>query len=438
MVKRLFVTLALICYATFSSAQNYDESKIPPYDLQDPLVFADGHKVRNKKQWKERRLEILEIFQSEMYGRMPAAPSTLELETIEEGKTMGNYATRKQVRMYFSKDKSGPNIDWLIVTPNHLRTPAPVILLLNYYGNHTVLNDEEIIVTDGWMRNNKDFNVENNSASAASRGKMLDPDLRSIIPINMLVARGYAVVTACYADISPDPDSGVKTSDGKLLQDEFAYTGIFDLWGERDNSRSDNTTALTAWGWALMRGMDLICKDPQLDAKKVILTGSSRLGKAALIAAAFDERFPLLAVNQTGGGGVPLAKHYYGENVQTMTTMFTHWYCKAFAKYANKESEMPFDQHMFLSCIAPRALMVQGFNEGWFDTKGEYLALKAASPVWKFLGEEGLPNVDYPENYDKSAVGNTLAYYRRDNAHGISAIDWVWMLEFAETYFNKK
>ena len=46
--------------------------------------------------------------------------------------------------------------------------------------------------------------------------------------------------------------------------------------------------------------------------------------------------------------------------------------------------------------------------------------------------------MDYPENYDKSAVGNTLAYYRRDNAHGISAIDWVWMLEFAETYFNKK
>lgn len=99
---------------------------------------------------------------------------------------------------------------------------------------------------------------------------------------------------------------------------------------------------------------------------------------------------------------------------------------------------MPFDQHMFLSCIAPRALMVQGFNNGWFDTKGEYLALKAASPVWTFLGAEGMPDVDYPEIYDKSAVGNTVAYYRRDNDHGISAIDWVWMLEFAEKYFNKK
>ena len=80
----------------------------------------------------------------------------------------------------------------------------------------------------------------------------------------------------------------------------------------------------------------------------------------------------------------------------------------------------------------------QSFNNGWVDTKGEYLALKAASPVWKFLGEEGMPNVDYPEIYDKSAVGNTVAYYRRDNDHGISAIDWVWMLEFAEKYFNKE
>ena len=322
-MRRLFTVLALICSATFATAQNYDESKIPPYELQDPLVFADGRKVKSKKQWKERRLEILDIFQSEMYGRMPAAPEILELETIEQGTTIGGYATRRQVRMYFSKDKSGPNIDWLIVTPNHIKTPAPVVILLNYYGNHTVLNDEAIIVTDGWMRNDKDFNVENNSASAESRGKMINPDLRSIIPVDMLVAKGYAVVTACYADISPDPDSWVKTDDGKLLQDELAYSEIFDLWGERDNSRTDNTTALTAWGWALMRGMDLICEDPALDENKVILTGSSRLGKAALIAAAFDERFPLLAVNQTGGGGVPLAKHYYGENVQTMTTAFT-------------------------------------------------------------------------------------------------------------------
>jgi hypothetical protein len=75
--------------------------------------------------------------------------------------------------------------------------------------------------------------------------------------------------------------------------------------------------------------MDMIEQDAQLDEKKVLLTGSSRLAKAAMLASAFDERFPLVVLNQTGGGGVPLQKHYFGENVATMTRQFKHWYCKA-------------------------------------------------------------------------------------------------------------
>jgi hypothetical protein len=111
-------------------------------------------------------------------------------------------------------------------------------------------------------------------------------------------------------------------------------------------------------------------------------------------------------------------------------------YPKSYAKYVEKESEMPFDQHMLLSCIAPRALMIQGFNEPWFDTEGEFLALKAASPIWEFLGEEGLPQVEWPDTYDLSAVGRKLAYYRRNNLHGIAAFDWVQMIEFAEKLFS--
>lgn len=186
-----------------------------------------------------------------------------------------------------------------------------------------------------------------------------------------------------------------------------------------------------------MRGMDMIEMDERLDENKVLLTGSSRLAKAAMLAGAFDERFPVVVLNQTGGGGVPLHKHYFGENVATMTYNFTHWYCKAYAKYVENEESMPFDQHMLLACMAPRALMVQGFNDKWYDTEGEFLAMKAASPAWEFLGAEGLPDVEWPASYDKSAIGNTLAYYRRNNEHGIAAIDWVWMLEFADKIFKK-
>lgn len=439
-MKKILLCAALGAIASTASilAQNYDESKVGEYTLPELLEFSDGRKVR-KKDWPERRQEILDMYQREMYGQMPPAPEAVICETFEEGITLGGFATRKQVRMWFKNDKTGPTVDWLIVTPNHVEGPYPTIMLLNYEGNQTVLKDEEIAVEPNWLRNDGSAFIEDHKSSEENRGMLItDPGRRNILPAHMLVAQGYAVVTACYGDISPDPTGADFAEDGTPLQKEFAYTGIFDLWGERDPERDDNTTSLAAWGWTLMRGMDMVEQDPELDQERVVLTGYSRLAKAALVAGAFDERFPVVVLNQTGGGGVPLHKRYFGENVEIMAKSFTHWYCPAYAKYSDNEAAMPFDQHMLLACFAPRALMVQGFNDPWYDTKGEFLAVQAASPAWELLGEEGLPDVDWPEDYDKSAIGPKLAYYHRDQSHGIAAIDWVWMIEFADKVFGRR
>ena len=431
--KWIFIAAALLMLlpdASFGQKPvNYDESAVAPYSLESPLVFADGRKVRRKKQWPARRQEILDIFQREMYGQMPPEGDGIWLETLEEGTTLAGFATRKQVRMWFRPDKTGPKVDWLLVIPNFVKGPVPVIMLLNYSGNHEFLFDEEILVTDSWMRIGE--RIKDNRTTAATRGLYDRDGGDNVYPVGMLVARGYAVVTACYCDISPDPTSA-DIVDGVRLQDTFAYTGVFDLWGERDPSRDDNTTSLAAWAWGLMRGMDMVVQDPQLDEKRVILTGYSRLGKAALIAGAFDERFPVVVPVQTGGGGVPLAKRNFGETVGTEVVSFRHWYCRAYDKYADNTDAMPFDQHLLLACIAPRALLVEGFDQPWFDTKGEFLSVQAASPVWKFLGCKGLPAVDWPDDYDTSAIGPRLGYVRRPNNHGISAVDWTWMLDFAE------
>ena len=408
---------------------NYDESKIPPYTLEDPLKFVDGRKVRNAKDWELRREEILGIFQREMYGQMPPK-SPITTEILEEGITLAGYGIRRQVRMWFRSDKTGPKVDWLIITPRYAKEAAPTIIFLNYNGNQTLLEDKEILLTDGWIRDEEGMSV-NHKAIESTRGYYAGQSSDSVYPIGMLIAQGYAVVTACYGEISPDPT-------GEEAQDKLAYTNIFDLWAPRDNSRDDNTTALGAWAWTLMRGMDMIEQDPRLDSKRVLLTGYSRLGKAALIAGAFDVRFPVVVPVQTGGGGCPLAKRFYGENVAIMTKAFTHWYCKAWKKYAGKEQTMPFDQHLFLSCIAPRALLVEGFDEGWFDTKGEFLALQAASPVWEKLCKKGLPKVDWPDDYDTKAIGKYLGYVRRSEKHGISAYDWKWMIDFAEGVWEGK
>ena len=439
MKKSLIVCLAgLLAVFSPMAAQevNYDESKVKPYVLEDPLVFADGTKVRKKADWPRRRSEILEIFQREMYGRMPAAPEALVLETLEEGETLAGMAIRRQVRMYFREDKSGPCVDWLIITPARATGPVPTVLLLNYEGNQTVLPDPEILVTEAWLRTDHKNHVFEHHATEASRGILADPSRIARMPADLIVARGYALVTACYGELSPDPEAFLTYPDGRKMQDTFPYTGIFSLWEERDAQRTDNTTSLAAWGWGLMRGMDMIERDPALDADRVVLTGYSRLAKAALIAGAFDERFPVVVPNQTGGGGVPLAKRNFGETIATEMVNFSHWYCKAYGKYADNEAAMPFDQHLLLSCVAPRALLVEGFDSPWFDTKGEFLSVQAASPVWKFLGKKGLPKVSWPDDFDTSAIGPTLGYVRRSQDHGIAVIDWLWMLDFADGVFG--
>ena len=438
MKLKTFLSLVATLLVATAIAQNYDKDKVGNYPLPDPLTFADGKRVKSKKQWPERRKEILEIFQREMYGRMPAAPENIAWEIIEQGPTLAEYATRTQIRMWFRGDKTGPTMDWLLVTPNHIKEPVPTVMMLNYNGNHTVLSDKEIAVNPKWQRNDSAKDINNYRATEFSRGLFHDPYQRSMIPVSTLIAKGYALLTACYIDLSSDPTYWDKDENGEPLQGKITYNGIFELWGERDESRTDNTTALGAWAWALSRGMDMIEQIESLDSKRVLLTGSSRLGKAALVSAAFDERYACVVINQTGGGGVPLHKHFYGENVETMARYFPHWYCKAYAKYVNNEQAMPFDQHMLLACIAPRPLLIQGFDDPWYDTEGEYMAVKAASPVWKFLGREGMPNVEWPADYDLSAVGEYLGYYRRDNAHGLAAYDWEQLLKFAEKFFFKE
>ena len=416
----LFLLLAAsaMCFRSMAQNVNYDESKVGPYTLEDPLRFADGRKVKNLRQWELRRKEILDIFQHEMYGQMPPR-CDITLEKLEEGVTLAGFGLRRQVRMWFRSDKTGPFVDWLIVTPRHAKQPVPTIILLNYRGNHTVMTDEEILITES-------LEVPSNLyRGGAARGLYADDHEDTVFPMGMLLARGYALVTACYCDISSDP---TKPDD----QERYAYNRCFELWPPRDPSRDDNTTSLAAWGWGLMRGMDMIEKDPLLDAKRVILTGYSRLGKAALIAGAFDERFPVVVPVQTGGGGVPVAKRNYGENISTEIRSFTHWYCRAYNKYAGHEDTMPFDQHLLLACVAPRALLVEGFNQPWFDTKGEFLSVQAASPVWEKFCKAGLPKVEWPDNFDTSAIGPRLGYVRRVQEHGISAWDWTWMMDFAD------
>ena len=404
---------------------NYDKAKIAPYTLEDPLTFLDGTKVKTPTDWERRRQEILAIFAKNMYGQPPPKPEAVVVEKFDDAVTLAGFGIRRQYRMWFKADKTGPAIDWLVLLPRYAKKPVPPILFLNYGGNHELIRDPEVTVTKAWMQ----FR-DGQRADQKARGRYENMNSGEFVfPAHMILARGYAVLSACYADVSPDK-GGPRNAAFK--------EGVFTLWPARDESRDDNTTAIGAWAWALSRGLDLAERISEIDAKKAVATGYSRLAKTALLAAARDARFAVCVPNQTGGGGCPLAKHDYGENIATQMRMFPHWYCRAYGKYERDPAKLlTFDQHLLLASLAPRALMVQGFDVPWFDTEGEYLACRAASPAWTFLGQPGLPDRPFPPDYDTSCIGPRLAYVRRTEGHGHSAHDWTWLLDFTDGVFGK-
>lgn len=387
--------------------------------LENPLQFADGRAVTSVESWRERRAEILGLFAREMYGTMPPKPATMVTELLDERISMSGFANRRLERMYFSADKSGPFIDWLVLRPRFVQGKTPVVLFLNSIGAIQLLPDKDLTFADGFVEMNGNTNALMKRAETL-RGQWCDPNNRSHWSAMDILVRGYSIMTACYHDIAPDPSK----------KEERATTWrrrCFDLW-----PKDIDTKSLMAWAWGLCRGLDLAEREYGIDATRAVVTGCSRLGKAALLAGAYDERFAVVAPNQTGKGGVPLTRQKGGETIATEKSSFPHWYKDSYLAYAGRDAEIPYDQHLLLACVAPRRLLVTGFDQPWFNTPSEYLACQAAGPVWEFLGKEGFPKCPYPPDYDTSCIGKDIGYVHRTEQHGLSPYDWKWILDFAD------
>ena len=379
---------------------NYDEAKAgeldKDYTLPDLFTFLDGRKVKTPADWRERRKEILGLFERELYGVLPPKPETMEFELLDEKLSEDRFSVRRTYRQWFRKDRSGPCIDWFVMLPNKIAGKVPVILHLNYKGND-------------WVARGKTNHYE--------------------LPLGTMAARGYAFMSAYYKQVTADP----KTSE----EFEHVYDGVYELWGHRDPKRTDNTGTLMAWAWALLRGLDLAETIPEVDAKRNVMIGSSRLGKAALLAGAYDERVAVTVPNQTGAVGVQIMRRNYGETLEVQKLMFPHWYCGATWKYSGHPERQPFDQHMLLACVAPRALLLECYHKKWFDPRGEWLSAKAASPVWEFLTGKGLNANTWPAPYDETFVRPPFGYVRRTECHGLSPYDWKWAMDFADQAFKR-
>jgi hypothetical protein len=141
------------------------------------------------------------------------------------------------------------------------------------------------------------------------------------------------------------------------LPDPLEYldgTRITDTKGWTEKRRPEILKMIGSWAWGLSRAADYLETNERVDAKRIILMGFSRLGKAALWAGAQDERFTMVISNNSG-------------------------------------ADLPVDQHELIALIAPRPILITSATQDlWSDPKGEFLSAVAADPVYRPLGTAGI------------------------------------------------
>lgn len=359
---------------------NYDEQAVPDLTLPDPLLRADGRVVAEAEHWNERRLELLELFRSNVYGRRPADSYTVSFsEHASSNEAHGGLATGIEVVATVCVETREYTFPFIVLTPRGKSGPHPAIVHIN---------NREFVSLDRAISENKPF-----------------------WPSKTILERGYAVATVFTSDVDPDnPDEYLK--------------GVRAFFAEGRPPTDESWGSLSAWGWAASQVREYLASKPQVDGDRIAVVGHSRGGKAALWAAGEDTRFAIAFSNNSGCGGAALSRRAYGETVGQITSRFPHWFCRNFARYADRESGLPVDQHQVLALTAPRGLYVASADEDlWADPRGEYLSLQAASPVYKLLGADAISDPNMPPLNNPRVRGPT-GYHIRSGGHGLGERDW--------------
>jgi hypothetical protein len=423
---------------------NYDESLANPCpQLPDLLTTKNGKKVTNADMWwKQRRPEIVEDFEREVYGRLPKnIPKVTWTVKITDREFVGRTPVIAKQLIGHVDNSEYPlinvDINMILVMPVNVKGPVPVLMM---FGRPSFPSPAQPSPEDMEKLNAgfKEMMIKSNPEMKALFDKypaytpvtrlpgpnfFAPPPAGDLPPTEQLLAAGWG-----YATIDPN---SIQADNGAGLT-----RGIIGLVNKGQTRKPEDWGALRAWAWGAARGLDYLETDELVNAKKCGIEGVSRYGKAALVTLALERRFAVGLIGSSGKGGTTLHRRFFGEAVESLTGSGEyHWMAGNYLKYGASEAsfgsktgcDLPVDSHELIALCAPRLTFISyGIPEKgdakWLDQQGSYMATVAAGSVFKFLGAK---DIGVSNDYQKEKMPpmlmdmleGELAWRQHDGGH---------------------
>lgn len=381
----LTTTFLFLSINTFGQAD-----KVLPEDYSnypDPLSGSDGKTIKSAEQWKTERNYYLDLFAENVYGNLPVDYDSLSFLTLEEQEVHFEKPTIfKRIRVTVYRAGNEFSFHFLQYTPLSKKA-VPAFVMINHRA------------------------VDSLSAENAYKNEFW--------PADKIADAGISTAMLIARELSPDDSARFEQGVIKALYPE-------------ELKKPDGMKTISAWAWGASRIMDYLQKDNHINPEKIAVIGHSRGGKTALWCGANDERFSLVISNNSGNSGAALSRRPVGEQVSFINGMFPHWFCENYKKFNDNPDELPIDQHILISLMAPRAVYVASASEdNWADPLGEFYSLNMAVPVYKLFN----PFVEYlelPKDNDTQS-SKQIAYHIRKGGHGLFYSDWEKYIDFLKS-----
>jgi hypothetical protein len=428
-------------------AANYDEAKANPYpNPPDPLTLKNGQKVTTAQMWwEQRRPEIVEDFDREVYGRVPKDTPKVNWEVIEtKNETIDEIPVVTKQLLGHVDNSSYPAITVAIrltlTTPAQATGPVPVMMEFGFAFGPGGLGGFKGGAPKGTAPKAA-TSPENRGGPGGPRGEGVSPSNRGQDARDtrgpgagptwpqQVLAEGWG-----YAILIPN---SIQADNGAGLTQ-----GIIGLCNKGQPRKPEDWGALRAWAWGASRALDYFETDKSVDARQVGIEGLSRYGKAALVAMAYDQRFAIGFIGSSGAGGAKLHRRNWGELVENLTGSGEyHWMAGNFLKYGGplNAGDLPVDAHELIALCAPRPTFISygassgpGAEGGWVDQKGSFMAAVAAGPVYRLLGKKDLGTSEFPPVETPLCEGE-LAFRQHSGGH-TTGPNWPTFLTWADRY----